>query len=148
MGYAEDYFALVDALEQRLKSDPRLAQVKAVFFGEKEKVGQLQFPCLFIIPGRDSIADMSAMAQQHTTSFELVAVLKDPDTEQGLRRAIELAGDVYDVLMEDRSLGGACNDLRVAVFDPGYVRAEGLVLHWVSLELEITRQRRVGYLCP
>ncbi|MBC7324373.1 MAG: hypothetical protein H5T99_03545 [Moorella sp. (in: Bacteria)] len=106
MGYAEDYFALMDALEQRLKSDPRLAQVKAVFFGEREKVGQLQFPCLFIIPGQDSIADMSAMAQQHTTRFELVAVLKDPDAEQDLRRAIELAGDVYDVLMEDRSLGG------------------------------------------
>lgn len=137
MGYMENYFAVVNAVKARLET---VSEVKQIVFGEKDKIAQLQFPCLFIIPGPDNITDETSEEFRHEYNFDLVLVLKDYDIEVGLQKVIEIGGKCYDAVMADRQLSGTALWASINTFDPGYgSEKSGMVLHWVSIGLTVVK---------
>lgn len=112
-----------------------LAGVKQITFGEKER--GLEFPCLFVLPGEDNDEDVSMPnIQEHRMPFEVVAIVKDPDIQAGLRNAIQLGGAVVDALKADRTITGSCLYSEFGKLNPGYGKNEkGTVLHWCSVKV-------------
>jgi hypothetical protein len=138
MGYAAEYLAVADAIMARLAAVP---EIKQVVFGEKENLGLLQFPCVFLVPGTDEVSEITNVEFRHDYSFEAVLVSRGyGDVEAGLRNIITLAGKCYDAIMADRQLGGTVYWVRVTAVDPGYGKVEsGPVLYWASLHLVATK---------
>jgi len=137
VGYAEDYFAVVEAIKGRLAT---VAALKSTIFGEKESPAQVQFPAVFIIPGPDEISESTNVEFQHEYSFELVIVLKNYGIEAGLTEVISLASQCYDVIMADRQLGGTALWAKITSVDSGYGKSEGgPVLHWATINLTVAK---------
>lgn len=145
MGYADIYWGITDEITDLLTNDIRLADIQEIVFGEKERIGALNFPCLFFIPGKNEIDDLTSLSQEHKFNYELVLILKDRDLQAGLKDAIDLAGDIHDVLMENRDLNGKCCDMSVTGIDPGYAKVEQNILHWVSIEIIVKVEIRFGF---
>ena len=141
MGYADDYLAIVDALTAKISG---IAGVNSVIFGEREHVGALKFPVVFIVPGEDTIEVASVLQQRHETVFDVILVDKKFDAEQGLREVIQLGGACYDEILKDRCLGGVAQDVLITLVDPAYSRVEQTVLHWVLLRVVVRRRRKGG----
>ena len=142
MGYATDYLAIVDALINRLRTAPELASLKEVVFGEKTQIGAVKFPSVFVIPTSDQITAAAANIQEHTYTIEVVVLQKKHDMQQGLREAVRLAGQCYDVILQDRTLNNTCADVVITSMQLDYQRAEAFVLHWALLTVQVKRLRR------
>lgn len=140
MSYEEKYFAIRDEIKHLIQIDSRMSGIQEIIFGEKERVGALKFPCLFIIPGRTSDEDVEMPNEQELKHlFQLVFVLKDTDIQEGLEQAIKYGGRSYDIFMkENRDLNGKALYCTVKTIDPGYGRADQAILHWCEVELEVT----------
>jgi len=135
VGYATTYLAIVDSLVELLTEADGLAEVKQIAFGEKER--GLAFPCIFILPGEDDDRD-DAMPnmQEHKIPFEVVAILKDPDIEEGLRDVIRLGGAIIDAVKADRAIKNSCLYADFGKMNPGYGRGkDGTILHWCSVSI-------------
>lgn len=136
MGYKDKYLAVKDAVERKLQEG--VPALKLISFGEKLNVGQLQFPCLFIIPGEDDIEPATNTEWKHNINFELLIVHKNFDIQAGLLEVVDLAGQCYDILAADRQLGGIALDLLIGTVHPGYGRTEGnSLIHWAVIEITV-----------
>ena len=142
MGYATDYLAMVDALINRLKTAPELTNLQEVVLGEKTQIGAVKFPAVFVVPASDQITAAAANIQEHTYTIEVVVLQKKHDMQQGLREVIQLAGQCYDVILQDRTLNNTCADVAVTSIQLDYQRAEAFVLHWALLTVQAKRLRR------
>lgn len=140
--YADSYLAVVDGLIARLQTDVALASVQEIIFGEKESIGRMKFPSIFILPGADNVTTAATNTQQHEYTFEVVVLQKKADMQLGLREAITFAGACYDSLMGERTLNGLVADLKITSVEPDYQRNDTFVLHWTLLRLVLTRLRR------
>ena len=142
MGYADDYFAIIDEIINKLRTAPELTDIKSVIFGEKERIGSVKFPCIFVLPANDKIEVAATNTQEHNYTVEVVIIQKKKDMEEGLREAIDLTGKCYDVILQDRTLNNTCADLIITDVEPDYQRADHFVLHWTMLRINIKKLRR------
>lgn len=137
MGWYDNFSAIKNAIQDTLSA---ITEIKNIVFGEKERIGQLQFPCLFIIPAEDEIINAEAAAgegKQHNYNWELVLVGKNNDVETGLANILQLAGACYDALMADGTLGGICLWSEIESVEPGYARTESsAVIQWAAIRLK------------
>jgi len=126
---------IVDSLAELLTEADGLAEIKQITFGEKER--GLDFPCLFILPGEDDDRDSSMPnTQEHHIPFEVVAILKDPDIEAGLRDVIGLGGAIVDAVKADRAIKDSCLYADFGKLNPGYGKGkDGTILHWCSVSI-------------
>jgi len=144
MGYASDYFAIRDEIRNLIDTDvdPALSDIQEIIFGEKLRVGELKFPCIFIVPGKSGNEDMEMPnEQQFVHPFSLVIVLKNQEIETGLNHLIAKAGRLFDLFMkEKRDLNGKCLYVTVRHIDPGYGQDEQskAILHWCEVYMEVT----------
>jgi hypothetical protein len=112
-----------------------------IMFGPKQDLGDLSFPCLYILPMTVDNKDLYIPSGQEVTiPFELVIVLKDYELEDGVEETIRLAGSIYDIFYErigaNRKLNGKCWYVDITKIDPGYAKNDEMtVLHWCSLEI-------------
>jgi|GEM_PF-3948307 len=137
MGWYDNFNAIKNAIQSTLST---VTDIQNVVFGEKEHIGQMQFPCLFIIPAEDEIVTAEATAgegKQHNYNWELVLVGKNHDVETGLANILQLAGECYDALIADNTLGGVCLWSEIESVEPGYARAEqSMVIQWATIRLK------------
>jgi len=139
VGYADMYWGIVDEMTRLIEAYAPLAPLQEIIFGEKEQIGQIKFPCLFMAPGDDDIDDITANADEHKIKFSLVLILQGRNLQQGLKDVISLGGNLYDLFKANRGLNGKCNDLHISKISPGYGRAENkTILHWASVEITVT----------
>lgn len=140
MSYKAKHRLITEVIKRILQDDIRLAAVKEFIVGEKERIGVLDFPCVFIVPGRDEVSEQEMPdTQAHAVAFEIVAVLKDRELQEGLQEIIDLGGDIHDVFKENRDLQGVCEWLDINAVDPGYGKGADnkTTLHWVSVEITV-----------
>lgn len=136
MGYAERYLALTDELQIVLSA---LLGIKDIVFEEKERIGELDFPALFVLTGDDNIEEMPGNVKKHNFEFELVLVVKDSDIEAGKRKVIELSGNVHDVLLDNRRLNGKAKNLSVIkIAKPVIYKDQGVTLHYRQVNIKVT----------
>ncbi len=135
MGYADKYLGIVDSLKELLTEADGLAEVQQIIFGEKER--GLNFPCIFIIPGEDDDEDVAMPnTQEHHIPFVLVAILKDPDIEEGLQAVIRLGGAIIDAVKADNTIKDSCLYAEFGKFNPSYGKGnDGTILHWCSVNV-------------
>lgn len=136
MGWYDNFSAIKNAIQDTLSA---VTEIKNIVFGEKEHIGQLQFPCLFLIPAEDEIinAEATGEGKQHNYNWELVLVGKNNDVETGLANILQLAGTCYDTLMANDTLGGVCLWSEIESVEPGYARAESsAVIQWTTIRLK------------
>ena len=138
--YKIQHRLITNTIKRILENDSRLAGVKEIIIGEKERIGALVFPCIFIVPGRDEIKDEEMPnRQEHAIGFNIVCLLKDRDLQAGMPEVVDLGGDIHDVFKENRDLQGTCLYLDLNAVDPGYGRGADnkTILHYCSVEITV-----------
>lgn len=140
MGFYETYAQIRDEIAHLIRIDNRMSSLaNNILFGLKQNIGDLDFPCLFILPREIELEDISMPnSQELTMSFDLVIALKDYDLDAGLEESIRLAGAIYDIFMgENRRLNDKGWYVTIESIDPGYARNDDMtILHWCSINIK------------
>lgn len=141
MSWYNDLIAIRDAIKNTLIT---VTEIKSIVFGKREHIGQLSFPCLFIIFNTDDIltAEATQGGRQHNYNWELVLISRNPDVEQGEEEILQVAGNCYDKLILDNTLGGVCLWSEVLSVESDSVRVDaGSALQWATINLKTVKFR-------
>lgn len=136
------YKDLRDALKYKLTNAIELKEVQRVVYGESARLGSLQMPAIWIIPEPYIPVVVGGKTAEHPIRFNLVAFVKDNEPERGLERAQDLAFTVYDVIMQDRTLGGIVFDITPTRVDPAYEIGQNSNLYWSAVQFDFKIKRK------
>ncbi|MGQ9543686.1 MAG: hypothetical protein ACUVTM_06360 [Candidatus Bathyarchaeia archaeon] len=139
MTFKETYWGVIDTVKSKVDE---VTDLKTVIFGEKLKI--YDFPVAFIIPVRDPISDETLNKVRHHIGIRIVVVDQGTEPEPVLTNTINIACDVYDKIMADRTLNGKCNYIYPVSFEPEYSIAESKTLSWVVIEISCHLLRLEG----
>lgn len=121
---------------QIIKSSPDDVAYKRVNIGVK-KIEDIIPPEAFVIPRDDNIAIAATSTQEHTMSFEIIAITENPATQAGLFSAIALGWKIYDAFLSDREILKSCHDLHIPRVSPQVIDGdEKKFLHQVNIFLD------------
>ncbi|ATA61157.1 MULTISPECIES: hypothetical protein [Geobacillus] len=129
-------------IREVLEQAPELEEIKRIVYGEKVRVGTLQTPAIWIVPEPYAPNLLGGHTADHDIRFNFVVLVKDSDPEQGLEKAHDLALTVYDVLMQDRTLGGTVSDVRPTQIDPAYEMGNNTQVCWSAVQFDFRVKRR------
>ena len=115
-----------------------LATIKSVTIGELATLPSDKFPACYIIPGRDEEGDENVAQIMHKFRTKIVILCRASATEPlaGMTSLIDLAGDVHDKLLEDRTLGGKCEILYFVDRAFDYSLGKDYHLFWALITIE------------
>lgn len=130
MTFKESYWSIVDAVKGKTAE---VASLREVVIGEKLKF--YEFPVALVIPIRDPITDETFNKVRHHIGVRVVVIDQGVEPETVLANTISIACDVYDKIMNDRTLGGKCSYVYPVSFEPEYSIAESKTLSWVVIEI-------------
>lgn len=136
------YKGIRDELITLLKESPDLDEIKGVIFGERQRIGSLQTPSIWIVPNSYSPVLSGGHKAQHDIPFDFVVFVKDLEPERGLQKAQDLALTVYDVIAADRTLNGLVHDVRPTQVTPSYEAGQSTQLYWAAVQFAFRLQRR------
>lgn len=125
-----------------LEAHKDLREVKDIVYGERQRIGRLLSPAIWIIPEPYDVGLRGGRTAQHDITFNFIVLVKDNEPERGLQKAQDLAFTVYDVLVEDRTLNGLVSDVRPQIVDPSHEAGENTQLYWSAVQFVFRLQRR------
>ena len=135
MGLEETHDAVLDAIKTKIEE---LITIKSVTIGELTVLSADKYPAAYIIPARDEIEDHTVSRILHKFRTKVVVIVRSASTEPlvGMDTLIALSGDVYDKILEDRTLGGACEILYMISRDFDYSLGKDFNLFWTIITIE------------
>jgi hypothetical protein len=125
-----------------LEQSPELTEIKRIVYGDKVRVGTLHTPAIWIVPEPYAPNLVGGKTADHDIRFDFVVLVKANDPEQALEKAHDLALTVYDVLMQDRTLGGTVSDVRPTQIDPAYEMGNNTQVCWSAVQFDFRVKRR------
>jgi hypothetical protein len=136
------YKGIREEIQTVIESSEELTEIKSVTYGEKQRIGTLQTPAVWIVPNAYSPALIGGHKAQHDIPFDFVVFVKDLEPERGLQKAQDLALTIYDVLTSDRTLNGLVHDVRPTEVTPSYEAGQSTQLYWAAVQFTFRLQRR------
>lgn len=127
---------------RKLEESELLKEIKEIVYGERQRIGSLKSPAIWIIPDAYTPEIRGGHTIQHDIPFYFAVFVKSPNPEEGLKKAQELSFNVYDVLISDRTLGGIVNDVVPLRVDPAYEVGNSTQLYWSAVQFIFRLQRR------
>lgn len=127
---------------EKLKEHELLKDVKDVVYGERKRIGTLKSPAIWIVTEPYTPELRGGRTAQHDFTFNFVVLVKGSNPEETLKEAERLSMIVYDVLVEDRTLGNKVSDVRPLRVDPAYEVGNSTQLCWSSVQFSFRLQRR------
>lgn len=119
-----------------------IMKFEKLIYSDRIRAGNLEFPCLWIVPASHTPEVVGMNAEQHDFRFFFVTLVKDSDIDAGKETAEDLAARVYDLIMKDRELKKTVHDTIPGVFDPAHQDAGGKNIFWASVEMIFRVRRR------
>jgi hypothetical protein len=116
--------------------------LREVVIGEKLKF--YDFPVALIVPIRDPITEETLDKVRHHIGVRIVVIDQGVEPTSVLTNTINIACDVYDEVMRDRTLNGKCDYVYPISFEPEYSVAETKTLSWVAMEFSCHLIRSEG----
>ena len=147
VGVSEDpltviYGSVRSAVTDRLTNDVSLVGINEVIYGERQRIGQVASPALWIVPESWQPELQGGVTVQHDISFTVVSLVKSSRPQEGLREAEDWIMKVYDVLVSDRSLGGLVSDVRPMQVDPAHEAGNNTQLLYAAVRFDFRLKRR------
>jgi len=136
------YSEIREELESKLTNSEDLSHVQSVVFGQRTRIGSLQTPAIWIVPNAYDPQHTGGHTADHNIPFDFVGFVKNTDPEKGLKDAQDLALDIYDVLVSDRTLNGNVNDFRPTRVDPAYEAQGANNLFFSAVQFSCRLKRR------
>lgn len=127
---------------RKLETSEDLKEVQSIIYGERERIGSLRSPSIWIVPNPYQPNLRGGHTVEHEIPFDFVALVKSHNTQEGLQKAQELALTVYDILLSDRTLEGIVSDVRPLRIDPAFERGQSNQIYWSAIQLGFKLQRR------
>ena len=124
---------ILDAIKSKIAE---LTEIKSVTVGELTTLPPDKFPACYVIPGKDEEGDENVAEILHKFRTKIVVIERDPNPTSGAADILELAGDVHDKLLEDRTLGGRCEILYFIDRDFDYALGKDYNLFWSIITVE------------
>lgn len=111
-----------------------------VYQGEKNPVDF--YPSCFVIALPIDIKPISFLLSQNYYRFDIVIVNTQSDTAKGYLDTFKLIGDIYDVLVGDRTLGGTTCNLEPEQVIPSWKSGNtGIEGFYLALRVRFERSR-------
>jgi len=132
MGFKDQYNAVLNKIKEVVKT---ITDVKLILVGEREKIEDTEFPCVFIIPRTDDIEYITGESRQHMCTFDLTTLIKNTDVQAGLVSCLDIALKIYDKIMEDKTLGYTCDTVFPRTIAPDYVVGPSEAYQWVTVRI-------------
>jgi hypothetical protein len=131
-----------ETIIKTIKEHKSLSKIKDVIYGERQRIGRLQSPAIWIVPEPYQPELRGGRTAQHDFTFNFVVLVKGNEPEKLLKEAERLALTVYDVLTEDRTLGGLVSDVRPMQVDPAHEVGDNTNLIFSAVQFSFRLQRR------
>lgn len=138
----EIYFSIRDKVIEKLENSQQLKEIQTIVYGERQKIGVLKTPAIWIIPNSYQPDLQGGHRVQHDIPFDFVVLIKSNNPEEGLSKAQELSFKIYDTLMKDRTLDNLVSDVRPTRVDPAYEEGGQAQLYWSAVQFVFRLQRR------
>jgi len=126
----------------KLETDPGLTEVEEVVYGERQRIGRLKSPAVWMVPEPYTPQLRGGRTAQHDFTFNFVVLVKGNSPQEDLKQAETLSMTIYDVFTADRTLGGLVDDARPLRVDPAYEAGNNTQLYWSSVQFAFRLQRR------
>lgn len=131
-----------EAIIKKLKEHESLEEIKDVVYGERQRIGTLQSPAIWIVPEPYQPELRGGRTAQHDFTFDFVVLVKGNKPQEALKQAEKLSMTIYDVFTEDRTLNGLVSDVRPMQVDPAYEAGSNTQLYWSAVQFSFRLQRR------
>lgn len=139
---AELFDEIREAIENKLKEHDSLKDIRDVVYGERQRIGNLKSPAIWIVPEPYQPNLRGGRTAEHDFTFNFVALIKSNQPQQALKQAEVLSMTIYDVFTEDRTLGQLVSDVRPMQVDPAYEAGNNTQLYWSAVQFAFRLQRR------
>lgn len=139
---AELFDEIRESIESKLKEHDSLSEIKDVVYGERQRIGVLKSPAIWIVPEPYQPELRGGRTAQHDFTFNFVVLVKGNNPQEALKEAERLSMTIYDVFTEDRTLGGLVSDVRPMRVDPAYEAGNNTQLYWSAVQFSFRLQRR------
>ena len=118
MGFYDTYKAVFHKVKQTVSA---ISGIQKTVLGERFKLTSL--PLAIINPGGTRIeqAEIGSMLSL-TISFDIILVIRETEPEDWFDDILQPMGAVVDAILADRTLAGACKDVKPIAFMPGEIR--------------------------
>ena len=135
--------AIRDRVEHRLNQpDDRLESMQSVIYGEKQRLGAMRAPAIWIVAEPYTPELQGGHTVIHRVPYNIVALVKDSDPQRGIKTAERLADGAYDVLMEGRTLDEVVSLVRPGQRDPGYEAGNNQQLQFAAVQVIFEFRRK------
>lgn len=133
---------IISTLKTETNEAGVLSDVRTIHYGEKINIAEVQTPIVWIIPQPHTPDLRGGHTAIHDFTFDFIQMIESYEPDEGEEKADDLTARVYDVMVDDRTLGGLVYDIRPTSFDPSYQAAESNTLFWGSTQFVFRIQRR------
>ena|SRR5690625_1009106 len=131
-----------EAIISKLEEHESLEVINDVVYGERQRIGTLKSPAIWIVPEPYQPELRGGRTAQHDFTFDFVVLVKGTKPQEALKEAENLSMAIYDVFTEDRTLGGLVSDVRPMQVDPAYEAGNNTQLYWSAVQFSFRLQRR------
>lgn len=132
-----DYWLQVwDAIVAEVQKVTELEE--STFYGEKEP--PLKSPSAYVCPIDIYTKPTTPRLSGFLIPFDIGIMKKGSDMKQGMKDAMNLAGKVYEQLIDDRTLGDLVDNLEVRI-QPYWRGKREFERHWVGVIVTCERIR-------
>lgn len=138
----ELFWEIREGIINKIKEHEDLSEVNSVVYGERQNIGRLKSPAVWIVPEPYQPELRGGRTAQHDFTFNLVVFIKSNEPQEALKQAEKLSMTIYDVFTEDRTLDGLVSDVRPMQVDPSYEAGGNNNLCWSSVQFAFRLQRR------
>lgn len=119
--YYDAYKPVFDQVKTDIQA---VSGIKNVVLGEQFRVTDL--PMAIISPDPTDIGQaVFGTTLDNKVNMSVVVLIRETEPSNWFTDIIPVMGDVVDVILADRTLGGAATDIIPTVFAPGEVRVQG-----------------------
>jgi len=131
-----------EAIITKIESHESLTDIQEVVYGERQRIGKLKSPAVWMVPEAYAPELKGGRTAQHDFTFDFVVLVKGNNPQEELKQAEALSMTLYDVFTADRTLGGLVSDVRPMRVDPAYEAGNNTQLYWSSVQFAFRLQRR------
>lgn len=129
-------------IEELLSTSEDLNDIQDVIYGERQRVGSIKTPAIWIVPSSYTPQVSGGQRAIHDIPFDFVTFVKHQQPQEGLKLAQDYAMKIYDVMLADRTLDGLVSDVRPTRVDPAYEIGNSTQVYWSATQFVFRLQRR------
>ena len=136
MSLGDYWVSIWDAIVTEVKKVTDLAD--KTYYGLKEPIEDS--PAAYVEPAMITPTPASPTYSTFLIPFDIFIYKEFADLVQGMKDVMNLAGQIYDQLIDDRKLGDLVDNLEVTI-TPGRRGRRGFERHWVTVTVVCRRVR-------